>query len=346
MALPSCKNISIAKVCKIAPEQFSKDYLTPGKPVVIQGALDDWPASKWNLNYLCEKVGQNKVLIRGKTNSDEYKVGKQHTIRESTFQEYVNDLLANNSRAQSSYLAVQNIKQAFPQIEAEAPLPSYVGKIHCGPYLWVAHKGHYEYCHIDPDDNFLIMISGYKQLRLFGCDLDNLYPNPFGAKGKTIQSQVDCDNPDLTRFPKFSQATCYHSIIGPGDMLFIPAFWWHQVTSLDVAISVNTFCGDAGDNVYITKIMNDSRWPIFSHWFLNVIEQNRPHESFQRILSRLPEAIRAFILNKWHEHPTDEQIQVLVDLVKKHLGIEELPEDIHKSKYPPLIKIRGLLWRS
>ena len=38
------------------------------------------------------------------------------------------------------------------------------GKLHLGPYLWLALKGHYEFCHFDPDDNFLIMIKGRKQV--------------------------------------------------------------------------------------------------------------------------------------------------------------------------------------
>ena len=56
------------------------------------------------------------------------------------------------------------------------------------------------------DDNFLVMIQGRKQLRLFGLDqLSNLYPNPIGSQGKTIQSQVNLDNPDLTKYPKFTE---------------------------------------------------------------------------------------------------------------------------------------------
>jgi hypothetical protein len=36
-----------------------------------------------------------------------------------------------------------------------------------GPFLWIAPVGHYEYLHIDPDDNFLLILSGSKTIRLF-----------------------------------------------------------------------------------------------------------------------------------------------------------------------------------
>ena len=44
-------------------------------------------------------------------------LGTQYKIRQTTFQKYIDDLLAKNARGRSSYLAVQNIKKAFPQIE-------------------------------------------------------------------------------------------------------------------------------------------------------------------------------------------------------------------------------------
>ena len=72
-----------------------------------------------------------------------------------------------------------------------------------------------------------------KQVRLFGIDLPNLYPNPLGSHGKTVQSRVNCDAPDLELFPNFVGAQCQYCVLEPGEMLFIPAFFWHQVYHLD-----------------------------------------------------------------------------------------------------------------
>ena len=41
-------------------------------------------------------------------------------------------------------------------------------------------------------------------------------------------SQVDLEQPDLQKFPRFGRAKRYELMLEPGDMLFIPAFWWHQ----------------------------------------------------------------------------------------------------------------------
>ena len=89
-------------------------------------------------------------------------MGKTYTIRKDTFKNYCTDLLGENARAKSSYLAVASMQMAFPQLLPELPFPEYMGgdKLHLGPYLWAALRGHYEFNHFDPDDNFLIMIQG------------------------------------------------------------------------------------------------------------------------------------------------------------------------------------------
>lgn len=42
-------------------------------------------------------------------------------------------------------------------------------------------------------------------------------------------------NIDLSRL----DAPCLEATLEPGDILFLPAFWWHNVVSLDASISVN-----------------------------------------------------------------------------------------------------------
>lgn len=53
------------------------------------------------------------------------------------------------------------------------------------------------------------------------------------------QSQVDLDNPDLTKFPKFKDAKGVEGIVNPGDVLYLPPYWWHHVISIDQTVSVN-----------------------------------------------------------------------------------------------------------
>ena len=344
------KNVEIPRVANLTPERFHREFFTKARPVIITDAAEDWPCREWTIEGLAERVGGNEVMVRGKTNQEDYKVGKSYTIRRDTFGSYCKDLLAGNKRAQGSYLAVANIAQAFPQLQAEVPLPVFLeqyGKLHLGPYLWLALRGHYEFCHFDPDDNFLTMIRGRKQVRLVGHCLAPLYPNPLGSQGKTIQSQINLDSPDLERFPLFKDATVEHCVLSPGEMLFIPAFYWHQVNALDTGISINMFYGDPGEHAFLDKLFHPPFQEHFYHWFLNILEQNREAESFSKIVSRLPDVIPHFVLKQWHESPTKDQVATLVALALDHLNMNELPEPIMgNGKFPPVLKIRGLLHRN
>ena len=49
-----------------------------GRPVVVEGGIEHWPAREWTLENLCERVGSNKVNVRVNTDCEEYKVSQNH----------------------------------------------------------------------------------------------------------------------------------------------------------------------------------------------------------------------------------------------------------------------------
>lgn len=88
-------------------------------------------------------------------------------------------------------------------------------------------------------DNLLIQVNGRKRVVLFSPrDATKLYLN--GDKSEVL----DIDNPDLSRYPKFAEATPYECFMEPGDVLFIPAMWFHNVMSLQVRQSRMSGTGD------------------------------------------------------------------------------------------------------
>lgn len=46
-----------------------------------------------------------------------------------------------------------------------------------------------------------------------------------------VMSPVDITDPDLKRFPRFANAKRLQCVLKPGDVLFMPSFWWHEVQS-------------------------------------------------------------------------------------------------------------------
>ena len=82
-----------------------------------------------------------------------------------------------------------------------------------------------------------IVIGGWRRFTLFPPEqVDNLDVGPlhFTIAGPPV-SMVDLLHPDFERYPRFATAL-EHAVmaeLGPGDALFIPPLWWHDVEALD-----------------------------------------------------------------------------------------------------------------
>lgn len=54
------------------------------------------------------------------------------------------------------------------------------------------------------------------------------------------QSMVDLYKPDFNRFPKLCNLKGYETIVSPGDVLYIPTYWFHHIESLnEITMSIN-----------------------------------------------------------------------------------------------------------
>ena len=105
----------------------------------------------------------------------------------------------------------------FPHLLQDLPPNDFIGKIHGGPYLWIAPKGHYEYCHVDADDGYLCILNGQKRVRMFPArSFAYMYPHAIGSLGRTVQSQVNIEAPDLAMHPDFVHAEHWDVLLNSG----------------------------------------------------------------------------------------------------------------------------------
>ena len=109
--------------------------------------------------------------------------------------------------------------------------------------LWVGTSGNTTPLHYDRNHGLLVQILGDKSVILFSHEqTSSLYPFP-SYSPKSHLSRINFRNMKdeaelLDSFPKFSRAQPCSCVIGPGDILYTPPFWWHDVTSQDNCVSV------------------------------------------------------------------------------------------------------------
>lgn len=108
-------------------------------------------------------------------------------------------------------------------------LPGVVPRIWIGNRITVAP-------HYDLKENLACCVAGARRFTLFPPEqIANLYAGPFElTPAGTPVSMVDCSDPDLDRYPRFSEAwaAAQQVTLNPGDVLYIPYCWWHGVESL------------------------------------------------------------------------------------------------------------------
>ncbi|XP_077978853.1 uncharacterized protein LOC144434274 [Glandiceps talaboti] len=108
--------------------------------------------------------------------------------------------------------------------------------------LWIGTEGNVTPLHYDRNHGLLAEIVGRKELILFSPeDTSHLYPYPsYSERAHTSRVNLrDLKHEDYgDRFPRLCDAQRYHCILQPGELLYIPPFWWHDVTSLDDCVSI------------------------------------------------------------------------------------------------------------
>jgi hypothetical protein len=104
------------------------------------------------------------------------------------------------------------------------------------PRLWVGNAVTAA-THYDMSDGIACVAAGRKHFTFFPPEqLPNLYIGPLDmAPGGLPTSMVKVGEPDLDRYPRFAQALAAAEVaeLEPGDAVFIPNMWWHNVESRD-----------------------------------------------------------------------------------------------------------------
>eukprot|EP01041_Mallomonas_annulata_P001215 gene1215-2365_t len=148
--------------------------------------------------------------------------------------------------------------------------------------VWIGSKPTVSPLHYDDYENLLCQIRGRKELILFPPhDIGKLYyeGRPKGPLSYTYPSQftrevddmdpravvfgsgVNVDAPDLVRHPLYARTSPVRVVLGPGDVLYLPAYWHHEVQSLPDEGDGN---GDDGDHSFLGLNI------AVNFWFANV----------------------------------------------------------------------------
>jgi len=227
---------AIPRVRDLSTEDFLDLYYAPGRPVVIEGAMADWPAlARWTPDYLKRKIGKAPIEYQGgRDGSPEFELWKDDHKRRAPFDAYI-DMIRRpgNDAYLTAYNSAAN-RAALKVLDKDlGRLDRYLeGR---GGMIWIGPGGTFTPLHFDLTNNLIAQIVGTKELLLAPPSETRLLYHH-----RHVFSQVHdlADAARLEQFPLARQARTFAVQLNPGDMIYVPVGWWHQVRARDFSVTM------------------------------------------------------------------------------------------------------------
>lgn len=207
-----------------------RERATRGLPFLIDGVVDRWPLSAHAPELLRERYGHMAVRARvGDYINTAF--APDRAMQDMTMAAYLD--LAERTEGLPPYLGNLELRE----LNSQCHWPTWFDKI--GPArFWVGPAGTVTPLHCDYDDNIFAQIWGSKRIFLAPPHHDAfLYTRE--ASAMLFGSPFDPEAPDYERYPLARQAALIEVIVQPGELLYVPAGWFHQVRALTFSLSSN-----------------------------------------------------------------------------------------------------------
>ena len=220
-------------------DEFIERYVRGCRPVVFTDITKDWPAMKrWSPQDLQHRFGNLDVEIQdGRANDPKFEENKLEHRRTVRLGDFVDRVVAGGP-TNDYYLTANNEVLRRPEF---APLLADIGRMPpaCDrsqlanrSSFWFGPGGTLTPLHHDTIMLFHTQVVGRKRWRFISpLDTPRLYNH------NNVFSPIDLDAPDIGRYPRFEGVRVLDVVVEPGETVFLPLAWWHQVSSLDLSLS-------------------------------------------------------------------------------------------------------------
>ena len=231
----------VEKRSRLSRDEFIERYVRGCRPVVITDMARDWPAlSRWSFAEFKRRYGSMTVEVQaGREKDDNFEVNKLQHKRTTNFAAFL-DRVVTSGPNNDEYLTANNELLRRPEFQSllseVGPLPDYcdqAGLTRCAS-LWVGPAGTKTPLHHDTLMLLHTQIVGRKRWRFVAPSSAPKLYNDYD-----VYSPVNFENLDLARFPEAAHVKVLEVVVEPGETVFLPLAWWHQVTSLDKCISLS-----------------------------------------------------------------------------------------------------------
>jgi hypothetical protein len=238
----------------VAPDAVPYDDLMAAEqPVVLKGLARDWPLVRADspgaaTTYLKSFYKGRPVVAfiaqpehRGRFGYTADAMQLDFESDQGRLDDYLDIVLGllDDDDAPTFYIGSTDVDTFLPGFRSENDLVLNHPMFEANPPLvaaWIGNRST-ALAHYDMSNNIACCLAGHRRFTLFPPEqIENLYPGPLEpTPGGQVLTMANINAPDFERFPHLREALAVGETaeLEPGDALFYPAMWWHQVEALD-----------------------------------------------------------------------------------------------------------------
>jgi hypothetical protein len=234
------------------PDSFPLDeLLAESVPVLLKGMVRDWALVQAGLRSDAEAMEYLKGFYNGRTVGTYF--GAPEIDGRLFYNESITDLNFDVRRAPLAetldrirehagdphpptfYIGSTTIDACLPGLRKENDVAFGTHGFDPLASIWIGNRTLVS-CHHDAPNNLACCVVGRRRFTVFPPEqIANLYPGPLDpTPGGQAISMVNFANPAFEKYPRFRDALEAGQVaeMEPGDAIFLPSLWWHQVESL------------------------------------------------------------------------------------------------------------------
>ena len=231
------------------PEPFLREVVMACQPVVMRGLIAHWPVVQAGLrspaafrDYVLQfdNGGQADAFfgapqIAGKYYYSDDLRGFNFERKRLTFAAALTTIVSTVEQrdAPSVYMGSVPTEDYLPGFAAQNALPVLGARV--SGRIWLGHPSNVS-AHYDAFENVACVIAGTRRFTLYPPEaIGRLYVGPIDntMAGQPVSMAAAASPAEAGKFPLFEtvRGQALTVELRPGDALFVPKLWWHQVES-------------------------------------------------------------------------------------------------------------------
>ena len=233
----------------LSDKEVRRQFMREGRPVVLKGKATNWRCvQEWSMAWLKRHYGNDRVDIFDPLDYDSKEVN--YDVEVTTLSTILDAMEHGDT---SKYSRFNRLLYDHPELvehfdwkwlhQMRSTWSS--GKTY---QVFIGGQGTRTSLHCAGEHNLFTQVHGKKHWYFIEPKADP-WLNPPVSRTPYFYSMFDPECPDYASYPGMAATQIWECTLEPGDVLFNPPFWWHQVRNITPSIGVGFRWFDLVDNL-------------------------------------------------------------------------------------------------